>query len=186
MPTRRFPVEYAVLGLLNEGPMHGYALRERLDSTLGPFWRIATSQIYSALHLLQQKGMTMMEVQAQPDRPPRNVYLITPQGREAYRAWCLSPVRHLRDMRVEFLAKLYFLHHSGSADVLSLIDKQTVFLKRLHARVSQRNNLPTDDQVLARLALRFRARQISATLKWLEECKQEFVQKGGNCENRVV
>ena len=53
MPARRFPVEYAVLGMLNERAMHGYALRERIDSTLGPLWRIATSQIYAALHLLQ-------------------------------------------------------------------------------------------------------------------------------------
>jgi len=174
---RTFPVEYAILGLLRDGPLHGYVLRKRVDAALAPFWTIATSQIYSALHSMQNKGLLSVELQVQGDRPPRKVYLITPTGREEFERWCTSPVRHLRDMRVEFLAKLYFLRHAEDKAAISLIDDQTAFLKRLRARVSQHRDLPTDDRTLATFASRFRYHQISAAIEWLLECNQELSQE---------
>ncbi len=179
MPKRTFPVEYAILGLLNEGPLHGYALRKRVDAALAPFWTIATSQIYSALHSIENKGLVNVEVQMQEDRPPRKVYLITARGREEFRRWCSSPVRHLRDMRVEFLAKLYFLRRKGDKAAISLIDDQATFLERLRARVSQHRDLPTDDRTLADLATSFRAHQMGAAIEWLNECKQALSQETG-------
>jgi PadR family transcriptional regulator, regulatory protein AphA len=172
MPTKRFPVEYAILGIIAEGPAHGYVLRKRLDAALGPFWNIATSQIYSALHSMADEGLVTVEVQEQAGRPPRNVYLATERGTRALFQWCVAPVRHLRDIRVVFMAKLYFLHHSSSNAVLTLIDAQAALLDRLLARVSQRKDLPTDDKTLAHLAIRFRVRQIRAAIDWLEECKR--------------
>ena len=177
MAKRTFPVEYAILGLLHDGPLHGYALRKRVDEALAPFWTIATSQIYSALHTMQGKGLVSVESQTQDDRPPRNVYRITPSGREEFERWCASPVRHLRDMRVEFLAKLYFLRQSADKTAISLIDHQTAFLERLRSRVSLSKNLPTDDHTLAGLALRFRYHQMTAAIEWLVECKQKLTQE---------
>lgn len=180
MAKRTFPVEYAILGLLCEGPLHGYALRKRLDAALSSFWTIATSQIYSALHSMQNKGLLGVEVEIQTDRPPRKVYLITSRGRKEFENWCVSPVRHLRDMRVEFLAKLYFLLH-GREDkaVISLVDAQREFLERLRARVSQRRDLAIDDHILADLAARFRVHQMTAAIEWLVECKNRLSQETG-------
>ena len=177
MAKRTFPAEYAILGLLNDGPLHGYALRKRVDAALSPFWAIATSQIYSALHSMQNKGLLSIEVQLQDDRPARNVYLITPSGREEFKQWCAKPVRHLRDMRVEFLAKLYFLRRTASNEVIPLINRQTTFLERLRTRVAQHRDLPTDDPTLADLASRFRVHQMTAAIEWLKECKQILSQE---------
>ncbi|HHR85785.1 MAG TPA: PadR family transcriptional regulator [Candidatus Acetothermia bacterium] len=171
---RTFPVEYAILGLLSQGPLHGYALRKRVDSALSSFWTIATSQIYSALHSMQNDDLVSAEVQPQEGRPPRNVYLITERGRKEFDRWCASPVRHLRDMRVEFLAKLYFVRLLGDRSATSLIDDQMIFLKRLRSRVSHRKNLKTDDPMLAALASRFRDHQISAAIDWLAECREHL------------
>ena len=187
MAKRAFPVEYAILGLLTDGPLHGYALRKRVDAALSPFWTIATSQIYSALHNLENKGLVSVEVQAQEDRPPRKVYLITPSGREEFTRWCTSPVHHLRDMRVEFLAKLYFLRRQGDESSFSLIDAQRRFLERLLERVEQHSDLPTDDRTLADLASRFRVHQITAAIEWLVECREKLTQEpqGGTDERTI-
>ena len=37
MSRRTELLEFSVLGLLHEGPMHGYELRRRLNSALGAF-----------------------------------------------------------------------------------------------------------------------------------------------------
>ncbi len=177
MAKKTFPVEYAILGLLNDGPLHGYAPRKRADAALAPFWTIATSQIYSALHSMQNKGLVSIEVQLQDDRPARNVYLITPSGRDEFRRWSKNPVRHLRDMRVKFLAKLYFLRRLGDKAGIPLIDAQATFLERLRERVSQHSDLPTDDRTLADLTTGFRAHQMTAAIEWLVECKQRLSQE---------
>ena len=182
MAKRTFPVEYAVLGLLAERPQHGYALRKRVNAALSPLWAIATSQIYSALHSLKDKGWVSVEEQRQESRPSRNVYLITPVGRREFERWCTAPVRHLRDMRVEFLAKLYFLLHEDSEAALALIDTQKEALKHLLARVSQRNDQHTDDPILASLAARFRVHQISAAIAWLAEGKEALTTEGDTDE----
>ena len=185
MTKRTFPVEYAILGLLSQGPLHGYALRRRVDTALSSFWTIATSQIYSALHSMQKSGLLSVEVQTQESRPPRNVYLITAKGRQKFDRWCVSPVRHLRDMRVEFLAKLYFLRQLRDKSITSLIDGQMRFLERLLSRVSDRRNLQTDDPALSDLASRFRAHQISAAIDWLTECKGNLDQQSQGAVNET-
>jgi len=89
-------------------------------------------------------------------------------------------VRHLRDMRVEFLAKLYFLRRTEGGEVMSLIDRQIEFLVRLRTRVSQSGHPQTDDPVLSGFASRFRYHQMSAAIEWLDECRQGLIGEQGD------
>ena len=45
-------LELAVLGLLKEGPMHGYELRKRLRFTLGPLYTVSYGSLYPCLKRL--------------------------------------------------------------------------------------------------------------------------------------
>ena len=178
MPVARFPVEYAVLGVLMEGSAHGYELQRRLTSTLGSIWHIATSQLYSVLHRLEGQGLLSVKVEPQQGRPSRKVYTITPQGEEAFGAWVTTPVRHMRDVRVELLAKLYFLHRLAPEKTGPFIDREVAFLERLRDRLFRRRDLPTDDQVLGRLALRFRLSQLESAIRWLGESRPQIAPLG--------
>ena len=42
-------LEFAVLGLLHESPMHGYELRKRLNATLGAFRAFSYGSLYPCL-----------------------------------------------------------------------------------------------------------------------------------------
>src|SRR5688572_2586452 len=89
-------LELAVLGLLKEGPMHGYDLRKRLSFTLGPLYAVSYGSLYPCLKRLRQSGL-VQEHPAEPKprrrtraaepakttltiRRRRKVYEITPQG----------------------------------------------------------------------------------------------------------
>ena len=50
-------LELAVLGLLKEGPMHGYELSKRLRITLGPLYTVSYGSLYPCLKRLGQAGM---------------------------------------------------------------------------------------------------------------------------------
>src|SRR4051812_49808617 len=49
-------LEIAVLGLLNESPMHGYELRKRLSNLLGTFRAFSYGSLYPTLRRLAEAG----------------------------------------------------------------------------------------------------------------------------------
>ena len=177
MPNERFPAQYAVLGSLMEEELHGYELRRRLASTLGPIWHIATSQLYSVLHSLEEEDLLSVRLEQPENRPPRKIYAVTTQGEEVFLGWVTAPVRHLRNVRVELLAKLYFLRRLAPDRITALIEAEAATLERLHSGLSRRGSLPTEDEALGRLALRFRLGQVESAIRWLSECNNELTPK---------
>jgi DNA-binding PadR family transcriptional regulator len=58
-------LELAVLGLLKEGPMHGYELQKRVSFTLGPLYAVSYGSLYPCLKRLRKAGF----VQERPGEP---------------------------------------------------------------------------------------------------------------------
>jgi DNA-binding PadR family transcriptional regulator len=87
-------LEFAILGLLHEGPMHGYELRKRLTTLLGAFRAaISYGSLYPTLRRLKAGGWITENL---PDpataAPPltgrrgRIVYKLTAEGKERFTA----------------------------------------------------------------------------------------------------
>jgi DNA-binding PadR family transcriptional regulator len=96
MARRANILEYAILGLLSDSPLHGYELRKRLALVLGPFRPLSFGSLYPGLHRIAARGLiTGAEVTAAIDTaaPPlsarraRVVYALTGDGKEAFAAW---------------------------------------------------------------------------------------------------
>ncbi|HMO10849.1 MAG TPA: PadR family transcriptional regulator [Actinotalea sp.] len=81
-------LELAILGLLQDTPMHGYELRKRLNLMLGSFRALSYGSLYPALRTLAEQGLITAATTAAP--PPhalagkraRNVYELTADGKE--------------------------------------------------------------------------------------------------------
>ena len=96
MARRSNILEYAILGLLGDGPLHGYELRKRLALVLGPFRPLSFGSLYPALHRIAARGLIIgaavtaaIETAAPPlsARRARVVYALTGDGKEAFAAW---------------------------------------------------------------------------------------------------
>jgi DNA-binding PadR family transcriptional regulator len=91
-------LDFAILGLLHESPMHGYELRKQLATKLGAIRAaISYGSLYPTLRRLQTDGWITEEPGAtasstDPDVPPltskrgRVVYKITAEGKERFQA----------------------------------------------------------------------------------------------------
>lgn len=175
--SRGLAVEHAILGFLLEAPMHGYELRDRLAQGLGAFWRVATSQLYQVLHRLEEeRWVACTTVEARSAGPSRNVYRTTDTGEQAFWKWVTSPVRHARQIRIEFLAKIYFLRRLAPDRLGGLVEGQTAVLRRLDSHLSKRSAIETDDAGLGALAVSFRRSQIACTLGWIEENRRRLLE----------
>ena len=60
-------LELAVLGLLNESPMHGYELRKRLNALLGMFRAFSYGSLYPCLKQLLTEGLIVEDRPEEPD-----------------------------------------------------------------------------------------------------------------------
>jgi DNA-binding PadR family transcriptional regulator len=86
MARRGDTIELAVLGLLHEGPMHGYELRKRLNLMLGWGRLLSYGSLYPALKKML-RGNLIEEVTAPAattSRRQRIVYQVTEKGTEEF------------------------------------------------------------------------------------------------------
>ena len=170
--VRRPPgIELALLGFLREGPQHGYQVHQMLNDPhgLGPIWKMKQSQLYSLLGKLESDGLTWGVLQPQETaRPPRRVYHLTRMGQTAFQKWLRSPVTAPREMRQEFMAKLYFARMEGPAHTKTLLVQQrSVCQVWLNSFKAEKNEPGT----FAASLLEYRIGQIESTLKWLDNLK---------------
>jgi DNA-binding PadR family transcriptional regulator len=102
--TRRSGVlEFAVLGLLRESPMHGYELRKRLNTSLGVFRAFSYGSLYPCLKSLLQRGLLSEEPGSTPPHQDREgatpltgrrakiVYRLTAEGRAYFQELLAQP-----------------------------------------------------------------------------------------------
>jgi len=84
-------LEFAILGLLHESPLHGYELRKRLNTTLGAFRAFSYGSLYPTLRRMSAAGWisqddpdTVAGAPALTGRRGKIVYKLTAEGKERF------------------------------------------------------------------------------------------------------
>jgi len=173
-PRRAAPLtlEFVLLGLLAESPAHGYELHQKLRKLqpLALVWNVGQAQLYALLDKLASQGLLAGEVFPGEHHPDRMRFCLTAAGQSRFASWLAEPVLHARDLRQEFLAKLYFARRHGCAP--DLIARQRAaclaWVNSLNAQYDALNPGQLDE----RLVFAFRQRQVRALLDWLEDAEK--------------
>ena len=93
MGRRSGILEFAILGLLRESPMHGYELRKRLNASLGVFRAFSYGSLYPCLKTLVNQGWLAEDSSTAPQdalaaplagRRAKIVYRLTAEGKEHF------------------------------------------------------------------------------------------------------
>ena len=167
--------EYVILGSLMSGPKHGYEILQFIDSTLVSAWRISTSQLYTLLKKLEEKGLLESTMEQQETRPSKRVFSLTEKGEQIFLYWLKEPVARGRDFRMEFIAKLFFFHFLALKGSLELIDSQIQVMENLKAQMESREK--NDPDRFNRLIYGFKIKNINNLLEWLKEQGRPFMEK---------
>jgi DNA-binding PadR family transcriptional regulator len=105
--TRLNPTSYIVLGLLEAaGEGTPYDLKQIVSESVGHFWSVQHSQLYSEPQRLAEAGY-LSERRERGGRR-RRVYTLTDGGRDALAAWRRAPADDLGELREPGLLKLFF------------------------------------------------------------------------------
>lgn len=158
--------EWAVLGLLNESPTHGFAISQELEPSgdIGRIWSLSRPLTYRAIDQLLDRGFIEPRGE-QPGRAGGNktIYAPTRLGRSAFRSWVSTPVAHLREMRSELLLKLT-LARRCSISVDGLILEQRRLFEEIRSGILDRIHESPQDLVLT-----WRRHSVDAAIGFLDD-----------------
>jgi len=164
--------EHALLGVLaisESGTGHGYDLARSFapGSPLGSVLHLEAGMIYHHVKKLEKLGWLRL-VSDGGRRPGRRIVAITEDGRAELRRWLAEPVQHTREVRLEFLVKLYLALHLDADTAKRLVNEQRAQLAVVHQSLF-REPLPTPANVpeFGALVRDLRAMQTEAANSWL-------------------
>lgn len=168
-------VENALLGLLRREPRHGYDLAREFahDTPLGEVVHLEMSMLYALLKKLERDGLVRSVTQLQGSRPPRKVFELTDAGSQALDGWLAEPVVRTRDLRLEFLLKLFIARDTDPELARALIASQYDVCER-HVG-SLREQVADEPDNFRRLVLEMRMAQNIALLEWLAKARAEAI-----------
>jgi DNA-binding PadR family transcriptional regulator len=130
--------EWACLGVLYDGPSHGFAIAMALrpGGELGRVWSLSRALTYRSLDQLVERGLVRSVGEERGIAGGnRTVLAATRAGRAELRRWLATPVEHLRDLRSELLLKLVIAQRCG-VDVGDMLHRQRSAVAALAAALA--------------------------------------------------
>jgi DNA-binding PadR family transcriptional regulator len=132
--------------------------------------------LYHHLKKLDKAGWVSATVEQQGVRPPRQVYQLTPEGREELDRWLGDPVGRTREIRLEFLVKLFFaqrLHPNLAGELVEhqrdTLVRNLASLKAQQQSMAAGGDADDRDRSFSIHVLELRAAQTEAALSWLDD-----------------
>jgi len=130
--------ELLLLGLLRQGPKHGYEIKTKVKQILSFFAGVEVKSIYYPLKVLKEKGFIDRRITKVGKRPKRIVYSLTYKGRKRFEALLGRSILELKRPQFSLDLSLYFLNYLKPASArkrlfarLKMLQKITLNMKRM-------------------------------------------------------
>ena len=157
-------VSYALLGLLEPAPRHGYELKREYDSLFNQAKPVKFGQVYSTLARLQRDGL-VDATSEQPGRgPDRKLYAITSEGVADLDEWLREPETPEPFIQSVLFAKVV-LALASDRDARAFLESQRAqHLERMRELTRTKTRGDVADEVVADYALA----HLEADLRWMD------------------
>jgi PadR family transcriptional regulator AphA len=157
-----------VLALLEvEGERSGYDLAKLAAKSVGHVWAPARSHLYAVLARLARDGLASARTVVQSDRPDKQLYALTPAGKEALEAWLATDAEdddsfHLKVFYGALLPRQRLIEHIEA------------YRDRIHERLEvydaiSEENTNRGHDYYHRLMLDYGYARARASLAWADE-----------------
>jgi len=161
-------LRYALLALLGDRELHGYAIKAAFEKRVGPFWVLNFGQIYQGLKHLKGRGLIAARFDPGNGHLGRWVYTITPKGRRALSTWLKRSPRSPQPIRDEIFIRLLALNRNLPEEALAQVANQEHVYREHIAQLA--SSARRDENVLRALVREAEVFHAEAQLRWLEHC----------------
>ncbi|NNF99316.1 MAG: PadR family transcriptional regulator [Desulfobacteraceae bacterium] len=153
--------------------MHGYDIMLYLKDHLRTIWYVGTSQLYALLKKMEEQQLVETKTKTQLQRPSKRIHQLTPSGEAEFISWVCRPCDHVRDLRIEFMAKLFFIHRHNLAGGRQLIAGQRLILNHRLTKMKQRSRDSAD--AYQDLLRNYKMKTLNNWLDWIDRCAEPFI-----------
>jgi DNA-binding PadR family transcriptional regulator len=158
-------VSRVLLGILAEGPAHGYDIKQAHDRRFPGAKPMAFGQVYAALTKLEKEDLVEVIETGREAGPERMTYAITEAGREALAGW-LSDTEPAGPYSADDLVRKTVTALRLGRDAAGfLVTQRKVHLAALKRQLALQAS--TDD-LAARIVIDHAVEHLDADLRWLE------------------
>lgn len=134
--------ELLLLGLLKEGPKHGYDIKVKIQGILSLFAGVDLKSIYYPLRVLEKKGLVAKRVAKEGRRPERLVYCLTPKGESRFNELLNKSFLNFKRPQFSLDLSLYFLNFIKPSKLRRRLRARLLILNKLSKDLGQMVNAP--------------------------------------------
>ena len=168
-------VAHVLLGVLSEGPAHGYDLKRIHDERFPGARPLAFGQVYAALAKLEKDGLVEVAETLRDGGPERTTYAITPLGREELDTWLATAERAGPYPADDLVRKTVTALRLGADAAGFLARQRAVHLAAMKHQL-QLQDSTTD--TAARIVIDHTVSHLDAELRWLESAAARVAEAG--------
>ena len=160
----RMSISHALLGLLENGPRHGYELKHTYDEKFGQDKPLHYGQVYATLSRLLRDGLVEVSGVLPGDGPDRKSYTITAAGVTDVDAWLHTPEKPELYLQNTMYTKVVLALLSGRGAAELLDSQRAAHLRVMRELTGRKASGDLTDILICDHALF----HLEADLRWLE------------------
>jgi DNA-binding PadR family transcriptional regulator len=158
-------VAHVLLGVLADGPAHGYDLKREHDARFPGAKELPYGQVYAALQRLERDGFVEVAETIRDGGPERTVYAVTAEGRDELSGW-LEQTEPAGPYAADELVRKAVTALRLGADAAGFLKRQrSVHLARMKVLLTE---LDATTDAAGRIAVDHTISHLDADLRWLE------------------
>ncbi len=123
--------ELLFLGLLKEGPKHGYEIKRLIEEELFPFVGLKIKSIYYPLKKMEKLGLIKKDVGREGKWPEKYVYSLTPKGDKIFDHLITESFLSIERPYFNIDLSLYFLPYVEKKIAKRQLRGRILFLRRI-------------------------------------------------------
>ncbi len=123
--------ELLFLGLLKDGPKHGYEIKRQIEEELFPFVKLKIKSIYYPLKKMEKLGLIKKDVGREGKWPEKYVYKLTPKGEKIFDHLITDSFLSIERPYFNIDLSLYFLQYVDKKIAKRQLRGRVLFLRRI-------------------------------------------------------
>jgi len=123
--------ELLFLGLLKDGPKHGYEIKKMIQDELFPFVGLRVKSIYYPLKKMEKLGLIKRDVGREGKWPEKFVYSLTSKGSKIFDHLITDSFLSIERPYFNIDLSLYFLHYVDEKIAKRQLRGRVMFLNRI-------------------------------------------------------
>ncbi|MFH1519445.1 MAG: PadR family transcriptional regulator [Candidatus Omnitrophota bacterium] len=164
-----------ILGILQEGPKHGYEIKKIIKEELEIFASLENKSIYYPLKIMQRGGLIKRNTTRERGRLERHVYSLTSRGDREFRKLAMEALLSQKRPFIDIDIPLYFLPYLEKKKVFAHLRLKKIFLEKvkkwLATNLKQKDQFPPHQKLLLKHHLNLLAAEESFVIEVIKIIK---------------